>query len=280
MLRSTPVGWFVRQAVFILLLLGMTVLPATAQLSPAPVQRSGPHGQLRRELMFRRGRLPQGKLAGNSAATLLQRAYQQKANLQHKSVSAFALSSSENEIPWAPLGPAPLLSNASGSLGEQDYGPVTGRVTAVAVDPNDPTGNTVYIGGAYGGVWKSTNAAAEDPAAVTWSALTDREATLSTGALAVQPNNSQVLLAGTGEANLALDSYYGLGILRSGDGGAHWSLISGTDSNHSLFAGLGFSRIVFSTDQPTLVVAGASNFTFIPAAPTPGRACTTPPTPA
>src|SRR5579872_5777334 len=109
MLRSTPVGWFVRQAVFILLLLGMTVLPATAQLSPAPVQRSGPHDQLRRELMFRRGRLPQGKLAGNSAATLLQRAYQQKANLQHKSVSAFALSSSsENEIPWAPLGPAPL----------------------------------------------------------------------------------------------------------------------------------------------------------------------------
>src|SRR5579862_2135277 len=265
MLRSTPVGWFARQAVFIPLLLGMTVFPATAQLSPAPVQRSGPQDQLRRELMFRRGRLPQGKLAGSSAATLLQRAYQQKANLQHKTVSAFALSSSsENEIPWAPLGPAPLLSNASGNLGEQDYGPVAGRVTAVAVDPNDPTGNTVYIGGAYGGVWKSTNGAAQDPAAVTWTALTDREATLSTGALAVQPNNSQVLLAGTGEANLALDSYYGLGILRSRDGGAHWSLISGTDSNHSLFAGLGFSRIVFSTDQPTLVVAGASNFTFYP----------------
>ncbi|HEX6907687.1 MAG TPA: hypothetical protein VF154_13815 [Terriglobales bacterium] len=269
MLRSAPVGWFVRvfvrQAVFILLLSEMTGPFASAQLSPAPVQRSGPHDQLRRELMFRRGRLPQGKVAGNTAATLLQRAYQQKANLQHKTASAYAVSSSsENESPWAPLGPAPLLSNASGSLGEQDYGPVTGRVTAVAVDPGDPTGNTLYIGGAYGGVWKSTNAAAEDPAAVAWTPLTDREATLSTGALAVQPNNSQVILVGTGEANLALDSYYGLGILRSRDGGAHWSLISGTDSNQTLFAGLGFSRIVFSSDQPSLVAAGASNFTFYP----------------
>jgi hypothetical protein len=269
MLRSAPVGWFarlfVRQAVFILLLLGMTGPFAIAQLSPAPVQRSGQHNPLRRELMFRRGRLPQGKVAGKIAATLLQRAYQQKANLQHKTVSAYAVSTSpEEESPWAPLGPAPLLSNASGSLGEQDYGPVTGRVTAVAVDPSDPTGNTVYIGGAYGGGWKSTNAAAADPAAVTWTPLTDRQATLSTGALAVQPNNNQVILVGTGESNLALDSYYGLGILRSRDGGAHWSAISAADGGQSPFAGLGFSRIVFSTDEPSLVVAGASNFTFYP----------------
>ncbi|HKU20283.1 MAG TPA: hypothetical protein VJQ50_04655 [Terriglobales bacterium] len=274
--RSAPVGWFaplfVRQAVFILLLLGMACLSASAQHLPPPVRHSAPYDRLRRELMFRRGRLPQGKAAGNTAATLLQRAYQQKANLQHKTVSAYAVSSSsENENPWAPLGPAPLLSNASGSLSEQDYGPVTGRVTAVAVDPSDPTGNTVYICGAYGGVWKSTNAAAADPAAVIWTPLTDRQATLSTGALAVQPNNPQVILVGTGESNLALDSYYGLGILRSRDGGAHWSVISAADGGQSPFAGLGFSRIVFSTDQPSLVVAGASNFTFYPGNANSGR---------
>lgn len=27
----------------------------------------------------------------------------------------------------------------------------------LAVDPNDPSGNTVYIGGASGGVWKTTD---------------------------------------------------------------------------------------------------------------------------
>jgi hypothetical protein len=40
----------------------------------------------------------------------------------------------------------------------QDYGLVAGRVTAVVVDPADGTGNTVSIGGAYGGAWKSNNA--------------------------------------------------------------------------------------------------------------------------
>jgi hypothetical protein len=58
---------------------------------------------------------------------------------------------------WSPLGPAPLASDASG-VGEYNYGWVSGRATAVAIDPADPTGSTVYIGGAYGGVWKSTNA--------------------------------------------------------------------------------------------------------------------------
>jgi hypothetical protein len=50
---------------------------------------------------------------------------------------------------WTPLGPAPLASDASG-LGVQDYGPVAGRATAVAIDRADTTGNTVYVGGAYG----------------------------------------------------------------------------------------------------------------------------------
>ncbi len=34
---------------------------------------------------------------------------------------------------------------------------VTGRVTSVAVDPSDPSGNTYYVGSANGGVWKTTD---------------------------------------------------------------------------------------------------------------------------
>ena len=33
----------------------------------------------------------------------------------------------------------------------------TGRVTSVAVDPSDPSGNTYYVGTANGGVWKTTD---------------------------------------------------------------------------------------------------------------------------
>ena len=47
-------------------------------------------------------------------------------------------------------------------------------------------------------------------------------------ALTVQPGGTGVILAGTGDPNDALDSYYGAGILRSTDGGNTWSLIPQT----------------------------------------------------
>jgi hypothetical protein len=36
---------------------------------------------------------------------------------------------------------------------------ITGRVTAIAVDPSDPSGNS-YIGSANGGIWKTTDGGA------------------------------------------------------------------------------------------------------------------------
>lgn len=167
---------------------------------------------------------------------------------------------------WNSLGPLPLPSDASGA-GIQDYGWVSGRATAVAIDPNDPSGNTIFVGGAYGGVWKSTNAGdlSANPAAVTWTPLTDDQVTLAIGAIAVQPQNSSpdpnrsIVLAGTGETNSSVDSYYGLGILRSTDGGGHWTLIAQDATGTHSFAGLGFSQIAFSTTNPRLVVAAAAS---------------------
>ena len=75
---------------------------------------------------------------------------------------------------WVQLGPAPVISDASG-VGLQDYNFVAGRATTVAIDPADSTGNTVYVGGAFGGVWKSTNAGplSSFPGSVAWVPLTD-----------------------------------------------------------------------------------------------------------
>ena len=160
-----------------------------------------------------------------------------------------------NSDGWMPLGPQPLVSQ-EGVLGQQDYGATTGRVTAIAIDPNDQTANTVYAGGAFGGVWKSSNAASAQASQVTWQPLTDDQATLAIGAIAVQPSGT-VVLAGTGETNSAIDSYYGLGILRSNDSGANWTLISQDQNNHS-FVGLGFSKIVFSKANPNLVMAATA----------------------
>ena len=159
---------------------------------------------------------------------------------------------------WAPLGPAPLASDATGD-GAQDYNWVSGRATSVLVDPADNSGNTVLLGGAYGGLWKSTNAGSlsSNPAAVTWQALIDDQATLAVGAIALQPGNSNVILVGTGETNSSGDSYYGLGILRSADGGSTWSEIQSAGTGQS-FLGIGFSKIAFSTANPNLVVAATA----------------------
>jgi large repetitive protein len=158
---------------------------------------------------------------------------------------------------WTPLGPAPTISAASGA--DQDYGFVSGRATAIAVDQDDLSGNTLYVGGATGGLWRSTNAAATDVTQITWQPLIDNQATLSVGSVAIQPGHTGVILVGTGEPNSSVDSYYGLGILRSTDSGAHWSLISAGDNGASPFHGLAFAKIAFSADNPNLVVAAAAS---------------------
>src|SRR6266700_4785239 len=206
------------------------------------------------------------RLPGTSSAVLRGRAIQQKLQMRAARSSMQAAASTGGA--WVSLGPSPLPSDASG-IGLQDYNWVSGRATAVAIDPNDLSGNTVYAGGAYGGVWKSTNAGnlSPSPVAVNWTPLTDNQATLAIGAIAIQkqpanpnPANS-VVLAGTGETNSSGDSYYGLGILRSADAGQTWTLIPQDSSGTHSFSGLGFSQISFSTGNPNLAVAAAGSAT-------------------
>ncbi len=153
---------------------------------------------------------------------------------------------------WQPLGPNGITSATFGTL--------TGRITALATDPNDTTGNTLYAGTTGGGVWKSTNAAGPLSAA-SFTPLTDALASLSIGALAVQPVANPVVLAGTGDPNDATDSYYGAGLLRSADGGLTWQLIAGSQGGTNAaysFAGLANAGLAFSTATPSLVVAAFS----------------------
>jgi len=165
--------------------------------------------------------------------------------------------------PWQPVGPAQVTTTA--------YGALTGRVSSIAVDPSDPSGNTVYVGTTGGGLWRSANAAL-DPAAVSFTPLTDtlgayaatNTVSLSIGAVSVQPGGTGVVLAGTGDPNDATDSYYGAGILRSADGGVTWSQIAqssdflaGAKQNFT-FSGNGFAAFAWSTVTPNLVVAAVS----------------------
>jgi len=166
---------------------------------------------------------------------------------------------------WQPLGPAAVLT--------PNFGLVSGRVTSIALDPSDATGNRLYVGTTGGGVWMANNAGASPISAIVFAPLTDEvaalsgvtDASISIGALSVQPGGTGVILAGTGDPNDVLDSYYGAGILRSADGGNTWSLIEQTsDQEDSLsiedasFVGQGFAGFAWSTVNPQLVVAAVS----------------------
>jgi hypothetical protein len=253
---------------FILGLFGLFFCFATSPLQAQGAKQSVPESAIsetdadhveQRNAWFFRGRIVPGK----PGAELRRRAYASKLRMRAERAAAFAsapanTASSTSTASWIPLGPAPLASDATGN-GTQDYGYVAGRATAVAIDPADATGNTVYIGGAQSGVWRSINAAAANPANVIWSPLTDDEPTLSIGAIAIQPGNNDptksVILAATGEANNSGDSYFGLGMLRSTDGGSTWTLIPTANAGTLSFSGLGGTRVAFSTASANTVVA-------------------------
>jgi subtilisin-like proprotein convertase family protein len=138
---------------------------------------------------------------------------------------------------WAAVGPAGIDPKSASLNGE-----MAGRVSAIAVDPSDPSGNTVYIGAASGGVWKTTDFLTTDPKGPTYVPLTDFGPgySLNIGSIAVfgrnnDPNQS-IIIAGTGEGAALGDptqsplTAHGIGFLRSMDGGATWTLLDSTDN--------------------------------------------------
>ena len=217
---------------------------------------------------FMKSRTPRN--TRESAASLLQKATAQKMQLRAQHLQRVQASrkagvrysggvADANSV-WTSLGPSPIVWGNSVS---QSW---TGRITAVAVDQTDATGNTVVIGGAYGGVWRSINAATTNSANITWTSLTDDQASLSIGAVAIQPGNGSTILAGTGEPNGALDSYYGMGILVSTNTGGSWTLVQQTsDSTPVTLSSKAISGIAFNT-------APAAPATSSPASPARARA--------
>jgi len=251
---------------FTLLFVASTALAQTTAKTPGgkTVSADADHEQEGAE-WFLHGRVVRGK----SAASLRLRAYQAKMQARAARLARIRAGTLHPETfagGWTPLGPVPLASDASGD-GFQNYNQVSGRATAVAIDPADPSGNTIYIGGAQGGVWKSSNAATSNAEDVTWTPLTDDQPTLSIGAIAIQPGNAvaanSVILAGTGEADNSVDSYFGLGILRSADGGATWNLIPSANSGTLSFSGLGAAQIAFNTTSPQNTVVAAMAATSV-----------------
>ncbi len=172
---------------------------------------------------------------------------------------AFALPPAPGSPTWNPIGPAPTTGGT--------FSPVTGRVTTIAVDPSVTTGQTVLIGGAQGGIWRSTDGGA------TWTAVGDANPSLAMGSIAFAPSSPLTVYAGTGEqASTGFDVYYGAGVLKSTDGGQTWAQACTTAGptcpfigpfSNNFFPG-GGARISYLSVNPAnanLILVGAQVFT-------------------
>ena len=137
---------------------------------------------------------------------------------------------------WVSFGPTPIMNCFGGPKVDPAC---SGRVSSIAIDPRNP--NTIYIGAASGGVWKSTDNGA------TWTPLMDSltNSSLNVGALAIDPNG--VVYVGTGEGDWPT---YGSGVLKSTDGGKTWMSL-GT----STFGRSAFTKIAVDPKDPNKIFA-------------------------
>jgi len=112
---------------------------------------------------------------------------------------------------------------------------MSGRVAAVEALDSNP--DVLYVGAATGGLWKSVDGG------VTWKPIFDDQPVAAIGAIAVHPQQSEMVWVGTGEGNPRNSASVGNGIYLSRDGGTTWKHVGLKDSER-------IHRIVLHPREP------------------------------
>ncbi|HPV57387.1 MAG TPA: hypothetical protein PKW61_09695, partial [Tenuifilaceae bacterium] len=90
----------------------------------------------------------------------------------------------------------------------------SGRISDFAVNPKNHS--EFYVAVSSGHIWKTTNKG------ITFEPIFDNYGAYSIGCLAMDPNNSNIIWAGTGENNHQRALGYGNGVYKSINGGKSW----------------------------------------------------------
>ena len=158
--------------------------------------------------------------------------------------------------PWIPLAPKNFA----------------GRILSLAFDPFDA--NIMWAGSASGGLWKTTNGGTGGIGGISWQQVATGFPVLGVPAIAINPANRNEMYIGTGEVyntgapGTGLSGFgisgqntrtfrgsYGIGILKSVDGGVTWTQ-SLAFANSSI---KGVQDIVIDPVAPSTVFAATSD---------------------
>ncbi|MCD6090363.1 MAG: hypothetical protein J7J72_02570 [Bacteroidales bacterium] len=132
------------------------------------------------------------------AVLLVTPSYAAKKNKEKDKVKTAIEKTSFSGLKWRNIGPAFT----------------SGRIADFAVNPANTS--EYYVGAAAGHIWKTENNG------TTWKPVFDKNGAYSIGALKMDPNNSNVVWAGTGENNHQRALGYGNGVYKTIDGGKSW----------------------------------------------------------
>lgn len=130
------------------------------------------------------------------------------------------------------------------NLKPRNIGPagMSGRVTAIDVVRHQP--ETIYVGTASGGLWKSVSGG------VDWEPIFEDQPVMSIGSIAIDQSNPDVVWVGTGEGNPRNSNNGGNGVYRSLDGGKTWKHMGLEGTRH-------IYRMIVHGNNPDIVYAAA-----------------------
>ncbi len=146
--------------------------------------------------------------------------------------------------PASPAAPKVDYKVALENLHWRELGPAIfgGRIDDFGVAEGNP--QTVYVGVASGGVWKTINQG------VTWEPVFDKEHVSTIGTVTVAPSDPSIVWVGTGEANNRQSSSWGDGVYKSTDAGKTWTNMGLAETMH-------IGRVVIHPANPDVVYVAA-----------------------